>query len=159
MNKFIAFGFSLLLSVSSIAMPTVGESALYEWTHALATKVSVGTATRSIIKYNPSTGFTTRLVTEMDGKTSSNDQESASLPTDAWILDLLANCAAYGGTLETLVVKAGSFETCSMPINSRGNTGRAWFAHVPFGFVKSVVNGSKGNSDTLELQSYFSPTM
>jgi len=154
MNKFFVFGCSLFLSASAIAMPTVGDSALYSWTHALATKVSVGTSTRSIIKFNPASGFTTLLVTEMDGKTNTVEQETSSLPTDAWIVDLLANCTAYGGTPETLSVKAGPFETCSMPINSRGNTGRAWFAHVPFGFVKSVVNGSKGNIDTLELQAF-----
>jgi hypothetical protein len=155
MNKFFAFGFSLLLSAAAFAMPTVGDNALYAWTHTVGTKTSEGSSLRSIIAQNPATnGFVTRLTTELDGKRATNDQESTNLPTEQWITNLMANCAAYHGTLEAITVKAGTFQTCSTPVNSRGNTGRAWFALVSFGFVKSVVTDSKGNTDTLELQSF-----
>lgn len=71
-----------------------------------------------------------------------------SLWSTAQANDRLKNCASQGGTLETITVMAGTFQTCAI------NNGKSkiWYGNVPiWGYVKIVSNDGSYSS---ELGSY-----
>jgi hypothetical protein len=51
------------------------------------------------------------------------------------VLDILANCAKYGGAPERVKVIAGEFDSCRLP--NKDKDAYSWVADVPFGLVKS----------------------
>ncbi|MFL5813455.1 MAG: hypothetical protein ACJ763_07735 [Bdellovibrionia bacterium] len=63
--------------------------------------------------------------------------------------EYLNNCAGHAGTLETVTVPAGTFQTCKV-VNSKSII---WYGNVPiFGYVKVAF---RDGSYTGELKSYF----
>ena len=108
-----------------------------------------------VTAYNDSTKEYTlhAIVTVANKEPNTQDQQVTAdkMPSSEMIKDILAKCAEYGGTPETLTVAAGTFQTCSS-VQERG--GKVYLADVPFGIVKQVAIDEDGNINTLELASY-----
>jgi hypothetical protein len=97
-----------------------------------------------------------QITTSIAGQTSSQDQTlaSTSLLTDLQAQEIVANCSSVNGTLATITVPAGTFNTCAAPQNNNGETGTVWVADVTFGIVQeSLTNASTGQQITIQLQS------
>ena len=52
---------------------------------------------------------------------------------------VLANCVDQGGTLETITVPAGTFDTCKFILDDAKSKGAIWVGAVPFGWVKQEI--------------------
>lgn len=144
---FVTFGASL-----AMAYPAINDKAEYQAKYSGAAGGSIDYTQRlEITAFDASKNeFTVKSVQEMNGASQAADQQLTAdqIPTEQQVRELLAQCAASGGTPEQVTVPAGTFESCSMP---EANNGRAWIAAVPFGFVKLIAIDSDGNRNELQL--------
>jgi hypothetical protein len=75
--------------------------------------------------------------------------------TDEMIDSILANCSSTGGSLQTISVPAGTFNTCAMPIDNETETGTVWITKVPFGFVQlQTTSKADGVQTSATLKSF-----
>ncbi len=84
--------------------------------------------------------------------------DKATIAPDAAALNsYIAQCASpqVGGVPETLVVAAGVFPTCKIPVDDQDSKGFVWIGAVPFSSVKSdVIQKSTGQHWVTELSSF-----
>lgn len=95
------------------------------------------------------------MVTQMvvEGRTQTQEQvlnldDLLNLET---VNQILNECASHGGTLETVTVEAGAFNSCAVD-TTRG--GKIWIANAPFGIIKNIIIDDEENRITLELKKY-----
>ncbi len=142
MNKFVLVTIaSALLSISAFAAPKVGDTVTMEGSMA---GIPV-TIVESIISYNANTDvFVVRQSQTMGTQTQTVEQNAPSqnIMSEETGAMVVANCAAMGGSLETINVKAGAFNACKLPIDA---TSTVWVASVPFGMVRMDATSPDGN--------------
>jgi hypothetical protein len=145
MKSLIILSFSLF-STALFAMPAVGDMATYK---VLANGYEI-ILKEELVSYNSSTGSFTKVTTSLafgQESTKSEVVAVADLNTDAELNQLLAYCSnpQIGGTLETVSVTAGTFNTCAISSGSQ----KANVGVVPFGLVRF-----SDPTATVELVSY-----
>ncbi|MBC7369983.1 MAG: hypothetical protein H7326_00355 [Bdellovibrionaceae bacterium] len=156
MKSLLVSAAALLVSVSAFAMPKIGDQALYALDYTVQGTANTGTYENEITGFDASTGmFTVHTIVKLGTQSQAQDEQSNSLLDDATVGQLIANCAAQGGTTEAVTVPAGTFNACALPISGDDFTGKAWVAAgVSFGMVKMVQNKTDGSVVTLDLQSF-----
>lgn len=153
--KFFAALALTLASSAVFAMPKVGDLSNYNGTFQGSGGGSIAfTQALQLTSFNAQANtyaMTSTLVTPNQTKTETENVNAADLLTTEQVADALANCPAYGGTAETIVVPAGSFATCKI-VNNDGS--QIWVAQVPFGIAKQISYDEDKNILTLELASF-----
>lgn len=145
---------SLLVLISgsiAFATPAVGDYANYNLTVIQGGQTLTGSYELAIVG-KTATGFkvtTTITVPDQPAQYEEQDVAANQMLGDAQIGSILGQCSMYGGTLESVTVPAGTFETCNLPTD----TGRASVASVPFGIVKQSQKSESGEM-TIELKSF-----
>jgi hypothetical protein len=149
---------SLVISASAFAMPAVGDAAQFDLDATVSGSHYVGTVDLSLTEFNAANQqFKQKTVINVAGQTQNQEEwvKASDLVTDALIASALGNCAAYGGALETIVVGAGSFSTCSLPYDNEDSSGRSWIGNATFGIIKQDnTNKKNGQHTVLTLKSY-----
>jgi hypothetical protein len=70
------------------------------------------------------------------------------------VAELVANCAAMGGTPEKLTTAMGELDTCKAVEDSEQSTDTTWYANVPFFTAQySSVNKENGTSVSFTIKS------
>ncbi len=158
MTKILSSLFIFLASSVALAYPAIGDFSVMQGTYTKAGKTSALTIEQKIVDYNAGLlEFTVVESQDVDGQVST---ASATVPRKNLISQgqaqyLLLNCAAYGGSPETITVAAGTFKTCAMLINDSVHDGMTWVGDVEFGVVKKVIRAKQNAySIRLELQKF-----
>lgn len=150
---FVTLGASM-----AMAYPAVGDRVDYQATYTPAPSLGSPLDYRqsmTISNYDATlseyTLEVTLLITGGAPQTSEEKVQSARLPTENQILDLIAQCASVGGSEETLTVPKGTFQTCVLP---QSNNGKVWIANVPFGYAKVIAIDADGNKNEAVLTDF-----
>lgn len=146
---------SVLFTTAALAMPAVGDNAVYSLQISQGGQSMSGTLETTITGFaNGSYSLESKI--NMGGQQQvQNDQRQAQeMVTDALISQIMTNCAQYGGKLESVTVPAGTFNTCALPVNPQDGTGTTWVANVPFGLVKVDSTDTQGQKTFGELNSF-----
>ncbi len=146
-----------IVSTAALAMPKVGDQALYDLTISKDAQVMQGTLESEITAQDAASGMLTvnRKFTINGNAQSQQEQvQPNDLPSDGVISQMLVSCETTGGTSESVTVPAGTFPTCAIKYNDNGRNGTAWVAAVPFGMVKNESVGQDGTNVSLTLKSY-----
>jgi len=151
MNSILMILGSLVFTTTALAMPAVGDYALYSITHMNQT----GTY-ESTIKAKDGATFTVENKINIGGQTQvqSEQKKEADLFSDSSVANLLAQCAQSGGNLETVTVHAGSFNSCKVPFQNNDSSGYLWLGQVAFAILKVESLNSNNEVTYLELQSF-----
>lgn len=143
-----------LITSAALAMPAVGDKALYNVTETQAGTTYQYTFDQVIVSQDPTTHFFNidqTITYQGQSQVKSVQQDPANLPTDSTVTSYITNCVMIGGKLETITIAAGTFNTCVVLTDS-GST--LWIANVPFGIAKSIEKYEDGSEAHIELQSY-----
>ncbi len=151
---------SMLLSISAMATPKVGDYAEFNLTITNTNGSLPGSFSLEITKFDDaSKNYTVKTTVQLQGQDAPQVQEDqqaeSSFLNDAAIDNVLADCAGAGGTAEQVVVPAGPFNSCKFPQNDDANntTGFVWIAKSSFGFVKlEQTDNTNHMTQTFELK-------
>lgn len=153
--KTMTFVVATLASVVAFAYPSVKDSATFKGTYAAAAGGSIDfTQTIEIVSFNASASqYTLKNTVVYNGQTNVQNADVAAdqLLNNARVASILADCSQMGGTLESLTVPAGTFNTCKVP-QERGSM--IWVADAPFGFVKEIYIDEEGSRSEVEMISF-----
>jgi hypothetical protein len=130
MKSFITLSFALFSS-ALLAMPSVGDMATYK----VRTNGYEGTLKIELTSFDASTNsFTKKETTSFMGQETSEVEtvNASELQSESQLQMALAYCSNMGGTLETVSVPAGNFQTCAL----QNAEGKANIGVVPFALVK-----------------------
>lgn len=130
---------ALVLSTVAQAMPAVGDTAAFDGTtvtqqgqpiafHTVITLTQFDASQNAYMQQSTTTANGIQPVVQQKWVGAQD------LISDATVQQILGNCPAAGGTLETVAVPAGTFNTCRIVDNDGSiyNVGA-----VPFGIVKA----------------------
>ena len=140
-----------LLSSVSFGYGKVGDLANYNLTVVAQGKEVKGQNSMEVLSYDDTTKkFKLRSITVVNGDPQVKDEEADQIFTPDTAKAMIGGCAR---PLETVVVPAGTFETCRIDLNNEGATG--WIGNVPFGIVKvEEANTQQGVTVHVELVSF-----
>jgi hypothetical protein len=140
----------LFQPLSAQAELKVGDRAVYEVSAQVNGRTQVYTKVTELVKFDPDCQrYLVRDTLQFPGRTdqvTDTWRESSDLITDERIEQILAHCRDAGGVPDTVVVPAGKFTACMLPVDAdevQPATGWIWIAKVRFGLVKeqSTANG------------------
>lgn len=149
------------ISATALATPSIGDQATYKmhlWRDQGADFTAVDQQT--IIAFNDVINqYQLHHVSTTVGSTQVFDEwvNTNAFFTDVAIGDILSSCAQKGGSLTSLTVAAGTFDSCKIVLEpSDGTVDTYWFvANIPFGFAKSIeLSSDKHSHIERELISY-----
>lgn len=149
MIKSFIVALSALISFSVFAAPRVGDSALYVGTAGPTGTEAPIQVTQSITGMDSSGKYIVHSVTTFNGQDTVEDEATAAddITSEDDAAQIVQYCSMAGGVLESITVKAGSFNTC----NIQGYN----VAAVPFGLVKGrIVDEANGVIINFELASF-----
>lgn len=136
-----------LAAIVAEATPALGDKSVYDVTLSRGNQTLTGTVTFELTNYNKAANsWTQTSTTDFNGQkqTQTETIEAKDLLEDSSIDYMLTNCAARGGTTETITSPAGAFQTCAVPVNNANGAGTVWVAKVPFGYAKWIANRKDG---------------
>jgi hypothetical protein len=147
---------ALVMSSSAFAMPSVGDDAVFALTATVNGQTYTGTGEEKLVAFDAaSNNWTEQNTFVISGQTQTQNQtvQTNQLLTHTTVAAVMSNCAAYGGTPQSITVPAGTYNTCSLPVNSNGQTGTVWVASgIAFGMVQSdITTASNGQHTVLKL--------
>jgi hypothetical protein len=154
--KSFLMAFALLSSTfASAHLPKVGDQAVFEG--EMSYKDGSSTPLKVSLTIVSITGAEAVVETEVqqmaETRTFQNTQPLNEIGAPSPEL-LESVCASTGRAMETVTVKAGTFEACTLnSSNEYGEKTIASLAHVPFGIVKVSAENEVG-VESLELVSY-----
>ncbi len=138
MKPFLFFSLSLF-SLTAWATPQVGDFAAYDLQITMGENSLEAQVQNELLQENQKDGtFLERETTTLQGETETSEEwKSASDYLDDVAIDnALANCAEIGGTLQSIEVPAGRFDTCRIAFDNADAEGVIYIAKVPFGFAQ-----------------------
>lgn len=148
-------------STAAMAMPSVGDSVVYAATVVVGDKTVDSTIENSLVEKNSKGQFLMKTTTTVKGQTPRIEQawvDSSTLKSDSTITQTLEQCLVIGGTLDSVTVPAGTFNTCALTATTRVTQNTEWIGAVPFGIVQRKFVGGTPNGGGWEiknvLQSY-----
>ena len=135
MKALFSFALCALLSNAAMAMPNVGDFAVYE----VNANGMIITQKLELTSYNAASGkFTQVETTSFQGQQQQQTTlvNGADLPSEALIEQIMAACTtpAINGVIETVTVPAGTFSTCAFSDSQSGM--RLNYGSVPFGIIQ-----------------------
>lgn len=128
-----------LASLFAEATPAVGDRSVFDVTLIRGSQTVTGTVTYELTNFDKAKNtWTQTSTTDFNGQkqTQTESIQAKDLLDDSMIDTILTNCAARGGTPETVTSEAGEFQTCAIPIKNAVGSGRVWIAKLPFGLAK-----------------------
>lgn len=138
----------LIVSASALAMPKVGDSALYR----IQTQGMTFTQKIELVSYDASDDtFVQKETTTHQGQSQVevNNVAASDLINDQTADLMLQYCQSQmGGTLQNISVTAGTFATCS--VYDPASQSQVWMGKVPFGMVK--IQGSQVAGELIEFK-------
>ena len=141
---------TILNSTSTLAAVAVGDMALYNLTISNGQMSRTVDQKSEVVAINATAGtFTQKLTISYNGTVVSSQDSEVNLNSATSIETTIDNCK----TLETITVKAGTFQACHINTTVSGSQSDLYFAKVPFGIVKSISTTS-GFNTTYELVAY-----
>jgi hypothetical protein len=149
--------FGLMFALQANATPSVGDKAVFAVNMKMGNQSMDGHVTFELTGYDKATDVWQQQTTmDFNGQTQVQKSTPAGkdLLTDAIIADVLSNCAAKGGTVDSVTAPAGTFQACAVPITNDQGTGTVWVSQVPFGYSKWVANRKDGLVITALLESF-----
>lgn len=154
MNKFFVSTAVFLVSGLAMAMPKVGDDAVFNVTFGGPAPALLE---MELVGFDSGTNnFMEKTTVTYNGTSQVNTQSltSQQLLNDLQVASILASCANYGGVSQNITVPAGTFATCALPQSGNGiQSGTVWIGAVSFGFVKSDLIYTSGAHTILELVS------
>ncbi len=132
--KFVFALVAALVAAPAFAGPVVGEKAVFDVELKMGENAVTGTLVLEITKVEADKYFITNTVT-FDGQEPNVTEEERALADyadPAQIEQVVADCAAQGGTAEAITVPAGEFQTCKFAQVGEGVAVEVWVAKVPF---------------------------
>lgn len=149
MGKLVLF-FLILSASSAWAFPGVGDRV--EW-FASATFANEGKLVSvAFLQSNEVLGFdsTAQMYTlEQSLDLPNGEQQTeqkqvalAEMVSSQAIEQILASCVEQGGSLETIEVLAGKFDTCAL---AQDGGSKVWLGRIPFGIVKQIIPANGEN--------------
>ena len=146
------------MATSALAMPNIGDEAMYAASVTQAGQTVTGTVEFKLMSLDTGTNYwSEQITTDFPGQsTVQNQSVSASeLMNDTQIQALLQNCAGAAGVLQTITVPAGTFNTCELPANdaANGTTGMVWIGEATFGLIQEDMTSADGKHSVMQLQS------
>lgn len=90
------------------------------------------------------------VVLTMNGQTQKDEvwTNKKDLVSAKDVQDILTNCAQNQGTIETVQVAAGTFNSCALAHQEGDVMTKTWVADVPFGVVKGFYQSVDGSNRT-----------
>ncbi|RYZ76848.1 MAG: hypothetical protein EOP05_03780 [Proteobacteria bacterium] len=151
-----AFALSLVAS-EALAYPAVNDSATYQGFYTEQAQKYPVTLTNALTAFNAQTGQYQQTETQtIAGQTDTKDTwvDGGDLLTPAQVQNLITNCVAQSGSLETIKTPVGVLDTCKLSNRDGDTTQTYWFADVPFGIARFLVDGKsdEGNAYQIALQ-------
>lgn len=146
---------SVLFTTAAMAMPAVGDNAVYSVQISQGGQSVSGTLESTITAASAGT-FTVESKINLGGQSQVQNEtrQAQEMVSDALIADIMTNCASYGGKIESVTVPAGNFNSCALPSNPQDGTGFTWIAPVAFGVVKIDTTNTQGQRTYGELNSF-----
>lgn len=148
---------SFLFVSVSFAYPNVGDKVRWEGTINLidgsTTPIKI---VKEVLKHDPETKkWTVKYETTLGNDVSSEFSEVDELFSPEKFRELVTNCTANGGTLQSFKAPAGTYETCKITtVNSEGVTVEKWWGNIPFGIVsKATKDFRNGKTKKPDLRS------
>lgn len=139
----------LLVSSFAFALGKAGDKASYNTKMVAAGQSYQGTITVELAK-SASNQLVLRTSSTLNGVLRQEEKlaDENSIVTDLKIVQIMGNCKQMNGVEETVVVPAGTFNSCKVALPQ--NAGSVNFAAVPFGIAKL----SDGELLSMELLSF-----
>lgn len=146
---------SVLFTTAAMAMPAIGDNAVYSLQISQGGQSVSGTLETTITANNSGT-FSIESKINLGGQSQVQTEQKSEqeMVSDALIADLMSNCANYGGKIESVTVPAGTFNACALPAQPQDGTGFTWIAPVAFGVVKVDMTNPQGQKTYAELNSF-----
>ncbi len=148
---------SILVSAPAIAL-TEGQTATY--TGVSTTVSGTSTSFNAILrleKYDPAQALC-KIASRLEFPNSAAVESLQDCNFALLQIDPVAICANLGGTIESITVPAGNFETCKTPVNDFEHVGTGWFSSkTPFLSVKTVLTSKKDGTLTVSDLVSFTP--
>lgn len=153
--------FTILASASdALALPKVGDQAIYDVTVTEQGKRSAYTSVVEIVAFNAvNDTYLQRDTKKVDGQPDQIQEdwkEPAEIMSDDKVENILADCDQVGGVTAGVAVPAGNFTSCSLPVSADETqpfAGRVWIARVRFGLARSELT-AKGVTTVTSLRSF-----
>jgi hypothetical protein len=159
MISILSICFTLVFAALSHATPKMGDFASYQLEmssreHNLSVIID-----KEILSFDASqNSYLVRQTMTQEGNPPESLEENTpadQMITDEMIDSILVNCGSTGGSLQSVTVPAGTFNTCAMPIDNESESGTVWIAKVPFGFVQlQTTSKSEGVTTRATLRSF-----
>jgi hypothetical protein len=146
------------MTASAFAMPNVGDEAMYAASMTQNGQTQTGTVDFKLMSNDASTNsWSEQITTTVGGQSTvqTNTVTGDELVNDGQVQGILANCAAANGTLQTITVPAGTFNTCELSANdaASGTTGNVWIGEASFGIIQEDMMSADGKHSVMQLQS------
>ncbi|NUM87952.1 MAG: hypothetical protein HUU37_01995 [Bdellovibrionales bacterium] len=132
--KFVFALIAALVAAPGFAAPVVGEKAVFDVELKLGANAVNGTLALEIIQVEADK-FSIRTTVAFDGQEPNVKEEERGMADYAdpvQVEQIIANCAAVGGSPEKVTVPAGEFDTCKISQVGEGAATEVWVARVPF---------------------------
>lgn len=150
--KLFALSMLSALSLSSVALatPKVGDFANYALTMQNGGNSMNLNLSREILSQSGNSFVVRQIIQLPDGQqqTSESTEDASNFLSDATIEGLLTNCASAGGTMQSIAVPAGNFETCAVPFSNDAENGTVWIGRVSLGMVQIQTTSKEDGTVT-----------
>jgi len=163
MIKSISLGLTVALfsTIAAAAIP-VGTYTLQSQHQVKADGTVVDRELRQTITSVSQDGTTATLVSQIVGSDKGYETPNLTIGYGSGQImsveiatAVVADCSNYGGKLETITVKAGTFDTCRIDMDDDQSKGTIWIGAVPLGWVKqSIFFKPSGNQNEFELEEF-----
>ena len=136
-----------LASSAALAYPAVGDMTISNGTYTINGQ-SYPMVVKQEILARTAHSFSVRGTFILNGESQIENQqiESNRLSTRQEVKILLANCGKAEGTLETITVPAGTFETCHFKYVNDQGVSEVWMGDVPFQNVRQIQTSNQDGS-------------
>jgi hypothetical protein len=155
---FLVFQFALASHSALATTPQVGDMVLFDTTLLSEGHSSFGSLQLELIQQDFNGKFLERQTIGIPGRSPQVKEDwknATDFIDDDSINKTLANCESYNGKRQSILVPAGSFDSCALPVDNDSNSGTIWVARVPLGIIRTEsVSKADGTQMTMALRDY-----
>ena len=146
LRNFSIVSFFAVASVSALAAPKVGDTAVMAGNFASGSTTARVSTSQKILSYQPNSGIYGVEQSTTMGSESQTQQKNVSaddLMSEEMAAQVVEMCESAGiGRRERVTSPAGTFETCRA--SAQDGQSMIWIGAVPFGMVKMKIVDPNG---------------